>query len=132
MIQFKYTILYVNDVVAALDFYEKAFGFQRKFISPDNEYGELITGDTTLAFASKILANTNLKNGFIESDLSQKPFAMEIGFSTDNVEATVNTAVSSGAVIVEYPKTTSWGQVVAYVRDPNAFLIEICTPMDES
>ena len=132
MIHFKYTILYVDDVNTTLIFYEKAFGFKRKFISPDNEYGELETGETTLSFASKTLAASNLKKGFIESDLSNKPFAMEIGFATDNVEATVNMAVSAGATILVHPKTTSWGQVVAYVRDPNGFLIEICTPMEES
>lgn len=130
MVSFKYTILYVEDVQAALSFYEKAFGFHIKFITPDNSYGELSTGETTLSFASKSLATSNLKNGFIASDINNKPFAIEIGFTTDNVEATVNTAVDAGATIVEYPKTTSWGQVIAYVRDPDGFLIEICTPVE--
>ncbi|MFZ1798337.1 MAG: VOC family protein [Chitinophagaceae bacterium] len=130
MASYNYTILYVEDVQAALSFYEKAFGFHIKFITPDNSYGELSTGATTLSFASKTLAKTNLKNGFIESNLKDKPFGIEIGFTTDNVEATVNTAVDAGATIVEYPKTTSWGQVIAYVRDPDGFLIEICTPVE--
>jgi YD repeat-containing protein len=30
---------------------------------------------------------------------------------------------------MEDPKTKPWGQVVAYVRDKDGFLIEICTPM---
>lgn len=130
MIQFRYTILYVEDVNAALSFYEQAFKFTKKFISPDNMYGELNTGETTLSIASKTLAKSNLKNGFIASDIHNKPFAIEIGFTTDNVEATVNGAVDAGATIVEYPKTTSWGQVIAYVRDPDGFLIEICTPVE--
>lgn len=130
MASYNYTILYVEDVQAALSFYEKAFGFHIKFITPDNSYGELSTGSTTLSFASKTLAKTNLKNGFIESNLKDKPFGIEIGFTTDNVEATVNTAVDAGATIVENPKTTSWGQVIAYVRDPAGFLIEICTPVE--
>lgn len=41
MIKFAYTILYVQDVTTAVAFYEKAFGFTRKFISPGNDYGEL-------------------------------------------------------------------------------------------
>jgi lactoylglutathione lyase len=52
-------------------FYENAFGFTRKFITPENDYGELITGETTLAFAAKELAHSNLKNGFLESDLNK-------------------------------------------------------------
>jgi lactoylglutathione lyase len=61
MIKFGYTILYVTDVIKSIEFYEKAFGFERKFITPDSDYGELNTGETTLSFASKELANSNLK-----------------------------------------------------------------------
>lgn len=130
MTTFAYTILYVRDVAKAIDFYEKAFGFQRKFIDPQNQYAELNTGSTTLSFASVELASSNLKDGFQESKLSQKPFGIEIGIATDDVEATVKQAVSAGATLIEEAKTKPWGQVVAYVRDLDGFLIEICTPMD--
>lgn len=130
MIKFAYTILYVSDVEKSLEFYETAFGFVRKFLAPGNEYGELSAGETTLSFASLELANSNLKEGFTESSLKQKPFGIEIGFSTGNVEAAVNAAVNAGAVLLEPARTKPWGQVVAYVRDPDGFLIEICTPMN--
>ena len=129
MIQFAYTILYVQDVVKTILFYKTAFGFEERFIAPDNSYGEIITGNTTLSFAAITLAKTNLKDGFTESSLAQKPFAIEIGFTTDNVEATIQAAVKAGATLIEKPKTKPWGQVVAYVRDLDGFLIEICTPM---
>jgi lactoylglutathione lyase len=127
MIKFAYTILYVQDVTKTIEFYEKAFDFTRKFIAPGNDYGELLAGETTLSFASTILANSNLKGGFIESSLTNKPFGIEIGFTTNNVEETVKKAISAGGIIVEDPKTKPWGQVVAYVRDLDGFLIEICT-----
>jgi lactoylglutathione lyase len=129
MIKFAYTILYVKDVEKSIDFYEKAFGFLRKFVTPENDYGELLVGETTLSFCNLSLANSNFKDGFIESSLTNKPFGIEIGFTTDNVEETVKTAVKSGGTILEQPKTKPWGQVVAYVRDIDGFLIEICTPM---
>ena len=129
MIKFAYTILYVQDVGKTINFYEKAFGFERKFISPDNSYGELLVGETTLSFASVALAKINLKDGFIESSLANKPFGIEIGFTTNNVEETIESAVNAGATILEKPKTKPWGQKVAYVRDLDGFLIEICTPM---
>ena len=129
MIQFKYTILYVEDVSKAIEFYENAFGFQRKFITPENDYGELDTGNTILSFASIALAKSNLKDGFTESSLMQKPFGIELGFTTTNVETSIKLALQAGAQIVEEPKTKPWGQVVAYIRDTNGFLIEICTPM---
>lgn len=129
MVKFAYTILYVNDVEKAISFYEKAFGFNRKFVTPDNDYGELLVGETTLSFASFTLANSNLEDGFVESNLNNKPFGIEIGFTTENVEETLKNAVNAGATIVANPKTKPWGQVVAYVRDLDGFLVEICTAM---
>ena len=130
MIKFSYTIFYVKDVVKSISFYEKAFGFKRKFIAPNNEYGELITGDTTLSFAAVSLAKTNLSAGFIESTAGGKPFGIEIGFTTTEVEQVYKKAIKAGAIAVEKAKTKPWGQMVAYVKDPDGFLIEICAPMD--
>jgi len=130
MIKFAYTILYVQDVTKAVEFYEKAFGFIRKFVTPDNDYGELSVGETTLSFASTKLAKSNLTDGFTESNLKDKPFGIEIGFTTDQVEETMAAAIKAGATITEKPKTKPWGQTVAYLRDLDGFLIEICTPMD--
>lgn len=130
MVKFGYTILYVSDVTKSIEFYEQSFGFIRKFITPENDYGELETGQTTIAFASTNLGTSNLKKGFIESRLDQKPFATELGFVTDNVEEIVSVARENGATILEKPKQKPWGQTVAYIRDIDGFLIEICTPMD--
>ena len=129
MVKFGYTILYVEDVSKSIGFYENAFGFNRKFITPENDYGELETGQTTIAFASKELAHSNLKNGFMECGLSQKPFATELGLVTDNVSKIVELARIHGATILEEPKEKPWGQTVGYLRDIDGFLLEVCTPM---
>lgn len=129
MIKFAYTILYVSDVEKSVAFYEKAFQFSLKFISPNSTYAELITGETTLSFAHKELASSNLPEGFQESSLSTKPFAIEIGFTTENVENLLEQAIQAGGILVAAPKQKPWGQTVAYVRDLEGFLIELCTPM---
>jgi lactoylglutathione lyase len=129
MVKFGYTILYVNDVSKSISFYENAFGFTRKFVTPENDYGELSTGETTISFASKELANSNLKDGFIDSDLINKPFATELGFTTDNVDDILAKSKEAGATILQEAKQKTWGQTVAYIRDIDGFLIEICTPM---
>ena len=129
MVKFGYTILYVKDVTKSIEFYEKAFSFTRKFITPDNDYAELDTGNTTISFASHTLAASNLKEGFTPSELNNKPFAIELGFITDDVNAIFELAAQHGATQVEEPKQKPWGQTVAYVRDIDGFLIEICTPM---
>jgi lactoylglutathione lyase len=130
MVKFGYTILYVEDVEESIAFYENAFGFSRKFVTPENDYGELITGETTISFASKKLAAQNLKDGFIESNPEDKPFAIEVGFITDNVDELVQKATSFGAILVKEPTQKPWGQIVAYVRDIDGFLIEICTEVN--
>lgn len=130
MIKFAYTILYVSDVKRTAEFYSKTFGFEVRFIAPGDEYAELNTGTTTLSFAALPLAKSNLKDGFQESDLKTKPFGIELGFTTVDVPELVDKAIAAGATLLEEPKEKPWGQVVAYVRDLDGFLIEICTPMD--
>lgn len=130
MVKFGYTILYVENVEESIAFYENAFGFSRKFITPESDYGELSTGETTISFASKKLAGQNLKEGFIESNLNNKPFAIELGLIADDVPETVQKATSFGAVLITEPTQKPWEQIVAYIRDPDGFLIEICTKME--
>jgi lactoylglutathione lyase len=127
MIKFAYTILYVSNVETAITFYEKAFGFNRKFITPDKDYAELFTGETTLSFASKTLANSNLSEGFIESNIHAKPFGIELGFVVEDVHNAIENAINHGAILVEKAKVKPWGQTVGYVRDLDGFLIELCT-----
>lgn len=129
MIKFAYTILYVENVTATIEFYEKAFGFQRKFVTPENDYGELITGETTLSFASIALGETNFTDGFERISPNNKPFGVEIAFTSDNCEADYENALAAGATAFEPLKEKPWGQKVGYVRDINGFLIEICSPM---
>lgn len=127
MIKFAYTILYVKDVNAAIVFYEKAFGFKRKFITPENDYAELDTGSTTLSFTSLDLAESNLTDGFRASDTQQKPLGFEIAFVTDDVEGLVAHALAHGARLESGAIVKPWGQTVAYLRDLDGFLIELCT-----
>ncbi|MDF3026801.1 MAG: Glyoxalase/bleomycin resistance protein/dioxygenase [Fluviicola sp.] len=130
MIRFAYTILYVSDVKRTAEFYSKTFGLEVRFIAPGDEYAELNTGTTTLSFAALSLAKSNLKDGFQESDLKTKPFGIELGFTTVDVQELVDKAIAAGATLLEEPREKPWGQMVAYVRDFDGFLIEICTPMD--
>ena len=124
-----YTILYVESVAETVAFYEAAFGLERGMVAPSNEYGEMQTGDTKLAFAA---------NGFVKT-LTAVPFEaaapekaappVELGLVTEDVEAAFARATAAGAVAVKRPEKKPWGQLVAYVRDNNGFLVELCTPI---
>jgi len=127
--KYAYTILYVEDVEKTITFYENAFGFQKKFITPESDYGELVSGEVTIAFASLNLGKSNFKNGFQKSDSNSKPFGIEIVFTTETIEKDFNTAIEAGAIEYEAVIEKPWGQKVGYLRDINGFLIEVCTPV---
>ena len=52
--KFGYTIIWVDDVVKTVEFYEKAFGLVRRILRDDHQFiwAETETGNTTLAFSS--------------------------------------------------------------------------------
>ncbi|WP_178986285.1 VOC family protein [Winogradskyella helgolandensis] len=127
--KYAYTILYVEDVEKTISFYENAFGFQKKFITPEHDYGELISGETTIAFASNSLGNSNFKKGFKQLSINKKPNGVEMAFTTENIENDFNEAIKAGAIEYEPIIEKPWGQKVGYLRDINGFLIEICTPI---
>ena len=127
MIKFKYVILYVEDVKKSMNFYHQTFDMPIKFITPEKDYGELLTGETSLSFASIHLASSNIKQGFLSSKSQEKPFGIELGFTTDDVEKLVEKAVKNGAFLYEDIAVKPWGQKVAYIKDPDHYLVEICT-----
>ncbi len=128
---FGYTIFYVSDVAAGLTFYTKAFGITRRFLTPEGDYGELETGATVLAFASRTLAERNLaaSGGFVPISREAAPPGATVTLVVDDVTAAVTAAVGNGADLYTAPTTKPWGQTVGYVRDPNGVLVEIATPM---
>jgi len=121
---FRYTILYVKNVSASLDFYERAFGFSRLFLHEAGDYGELSTGDTKLAFSSIALMQQLGKNP--ASPVAASP-TFELAFESDNVQADLERAVNAGAVLVQDLREEPWGQSTSYVSDPDGYLIEICS-----
>lgn len=126
-----YVILYVDDVSAALTFYQEAFGLARRFFHDDQgkAYGELETGATRLAFASLAMAESHLPSGITAASLDSAPLGVEIALVTADVPALYARAVAAGATAVSEPATKPWGQTVAYVRDRSGHLVELCTPM---
>lgn len=126
--RFGYTILYVADVGATLEFYEKAFGFTRR-IHMEGQYGEIETGPTRLAFSANDFAKTLTPVAFEAAAPAKPAPPVEIAFCTDEVESAFKKAVNAGAVEVKKPEVKPWGQTVAYVRDLNGFLVELCTPI---
>ncbi len=127
--KFGYTIVYVPDVTASLAFFERAFGFARRFLHESGDYGELETGQTTLAFASLSLGKMNFPAGFVAAHSSPQPLGVELALVTTAIHEAHAAALSAGAAEIKAPKTQTWGQTVSYLRCPDGTLVELCTPV---
>jgi catechol 2,3-dioxygenase-like lactoylglutathione lyase family enzyme len=124
-----YVILYVKDVTRSIAFYEDAFGLKRRFVHEDGMYAEMDTGATTLSFAATGLAKFNLGSEFRENSVSKIPGGFEIAFTTDDVHAAYQHALAAGAIAVTPPAKKPWGQIVAFVRDRDGIVVELCAPV---
>lgn len=123
---FRYTILYVEDVATSLDFYNRALGLPTGFLHEAGDYGELITGQTKLAFSSRALMRQLGK-----APLAARPETpvFELAFEVDDVAAAYERAIAAGAAPQQTPRTEAWGQTTSYVSDPDGYLVEICSPV---
>ncbi len=128
--KFGYTIVYVASVSETLTFYKEAFGFETRLLHESGQYGELNTGETTLAFASHSLGEMNLGGDYQKTNPHAAPFGIELAFVTKDVAAAYAKALSAGAVSINPPVKKPWGQEVAYVRAKEGSLIELCSPME--
>ncbi|WP_062475215.1 VOC family protein [Variovorax boronicumulans] len=124
-----YTIVYVPDVAQSLKFFEQAFGLTTRFLHESGTYGELETGETTLAFAAHALGDSNFPGGHVAASDSVQPLGMELGLVTPDVPAAHSRAIAAGATQLSAPVTKPWGQVVSYVRCPDGTLVELCSPI---
>lgn len=122
----RYNILYVDNVKKTLDFYNTALGIEIGFVHESGDYGELLTGDTKLAFSSFELMNTLGKS---PSRPDPNRPSSEIAFETENVAEALATAIKAGATLVQEAREEPWGQTTSYVTDINGFLVEICSPV---
>jgi lactoylglutathione lyase len=124
--KFGYTIIYVSDVPTTATFYKNAFGLETSFMHDSQQYAELDTGEVKLAFASEALAEMN-KLTLRKNSLKNDTAGFEIGLICDDVQQSYQQALTAGCESICKPCVKPWGQTVAYVRDTNGILVELCT-----
>jgi catechol 2,3-dioxygenase-like lactoylglutathione lyase family enzyme len=123
--------VFVENVPQTVDFYGRVFGLSLLYMHPSQEYAELATGDTLLSFiGEKMLSGLKLIGGaeYRKNRPSEQPIGSQIALISDDLQADYMRALAAGAVAVTQPDAKPWGQSVAYVRDNNGFLVELCTP----
>lgn len=120
-----WVIVYVEEPSKAVAFYQETFGFDVKFDVGD--YAELVTGSTTLAFASYALGEKNFPGGVLRA--GERPANTELALVTTEVDEAFRSAVEAGCTPLADPEDKPQGQRVAYVRDPFGTLLELATPL---
>src|SRR3712207_6354238 len=100
--RYAFTILYVPDVPAAVDFYERAFGLERRYVHESGAYAELAEG---LAFTSHDTVREDLG-----SQATAPPAGFEVWLQTPDVPGAVERAMAAGAELVMKPTVKPWGQ----------------------
>ncbi|CAL1361325.1 unnamed protein product [Linum trigynum] len=115
---FAYTVVYVRDVAKSVDFYAKAFGYHVRLLDDSHRWGELESGQTTIAFTPIHQHETDERTGQVRTPKSgdERP-PMEVCFAYADVDAAYKRAVENGATAVSPPEDKEWAQRVGYVRD---------------
>jgi predicted enzyme related to lactoylglutathione lyase len=123
-----WTIVYVEDPVAASEFYASTFGLEPEFAAPDGSYAQMDTGQTKLAFASYGLGESNFPGGVSRPEPDRPP-NVEVTLVTTDVDGATRVALDAGCTSLAEPVDKPHGQRVAFLRDPFGTLIEIGSPM---
>jgi len=125
--QFGGTVLYVDDVSAAVDFYRRAFDLEVRFRDEALGFAELETGGSVLAIATHSLGEMLMGSGY-SRPADGHPAGVEIAFLTGEVPAAFDKAVAQGATPITAPRRMPWGLEVAYVRAPDGTTIGFSEP----
>ena len=110
-----YTILIVDNLDRAIEFYEKTVGFSLQHRS--GAYAQFATGATRFALYERAAMADTLG--------VEAPPAFEIGCKVGDVDAAFAELVAAGATPAVEPSDRPWGQRTAYVRDPDGNYVEL-------
>lgn len=116
--------LLVNDFDKSFSFYKNTLGLEVN--SQEGKFADFNLSSTSLAIFEK----TEAENMFPQKYMKTGGGAI-YGFQVDDVEDACKELKSKGVEIFEGPKTTDWGQTVAYFKDPDENIWEISEPFKE-
>lgn len=124
-LKMRYVILYVKDQEKSKHFYKDILGLPIR--GEHGTYIEFETGSTILAINSRESVKEITGLTIPENDSTQ---TFELGFVVEDVKETIENLRTQDVQILVEPIEKPWGQVVAYVADPDGHYIEICSSLD--
>lgn len=110
--------LLVEDFDKSLSFYHNTLGLEVN--SKDGKFADFKLEGTSLAIFQKSDATAMFPKEYMGSG-----GGIVLGFQVEDVNKTCQELKSKGVEIFEGPKTTTWGQTVAYFKDPDGNIWEI-------
>ncbi|CAO2840621.1 unnamed protein product [Amaranthus hypochondriacus] len=124
---YAYTIVYVKDVAKSVDFYSKAFGVNVRRLDHSRRWGELESGQTTIAFTPVHQHETDEVTGTVQTPQPKRGERnpIELCFDYADVDAAYKRAVENGAESVSAPEQKEWDQKVGYVRDIDGMVVRL-------
>lgn len=110
--------LLVNDFEKSLSFYRDTLALTLN--SQDSKYADFKLGETLLAIFQKDEAMAMFSKDHMNTG-GGAVYAYEV----EDIEKSCKELQVKGVTIFEGPKKTSWGQDVAYFKDPDGHIWEI-------
>lgn len=110
--------LLVNDFDKSLSFYRDTLGLEVN--SQDGRFVDFKLEGTSLALFEK-----NSAAAMFPKEHMGPGGGIVLAFQVENVKKTCEELKAKGVPIFEGPKTTEWGQTVAYFKDPDNNIWEI-------
>ncbi|KAJ8457851.1 hypothetical protein OPV22_030777 [Ensete ventricosum] len=130
---FAYTVVYVKDVARSVAFYSDAFGYRVRRLDGSHRWGELESGQTTIAFTPLHQRETDERTGAVRTPAREgERGPVEVCFDYADVDAAYKRAVDRGAVPVSPPEVKEWGQKVGYVRDVDGIVVRLGSYVGDS
>jgi len=118
----------VKDFKKAFDYYTKILGLDVKTEDQENKFAELKIGELVIAILTKETLDSMCgKKHFPSVKGSNHLFAVEV----DSVNKSYKELTEKGVKFIEEPKTTPWGQKVAYFKDIEGYIWEISEKFEE-
>jgi lactoylglutathione lyase len=120
-------LFYVPDVDAAVDFYETAFGFKRHGEDHAAGWAAVRSGEVVIAFLSEAAAAAQ-GHPYTPLRPDHPPPGIELVLTRAEVLPAYIRALLAGAVPLHEPALKADGRMVAFVRDLNGVIVELCAP----
>ena len=118
----------INDFDKAFDFYTNILGLSVKTVDKENKFAEVKLGELVIALLTKETLEGMC--GYENFSTSEKPsniFAVEVS----DVKIATEQLKAKGVEFIQEPKTTPWGQKVAYFRDIEGYIWEISEKFED-